>query len=540
MIIETQTLVTQRIPAQRAVPIRAGSPRHSQQAKRFRDRIDVIRIAFWVVLVVLAVVYGTNLVGWPMFNTDDEGTYFAQAWSVLHKQELAHYTYWYDHPPVGWLQLALFIEPLSWFMGSFPAVVAGRAVMVLYTVVTAALLYRLGRNLKLHPVAALAAPLLWGLCPLTIFEGRQIFLDNMQLPWLVGAFVLATDGGRRLQMHILSGLLFAVAVLTKETAVFAGPAILLAVWVFAYRPTRLFSAVGWAAIFSLTVAAYPLYALIKDELLPGAGHVSLYDAIEWQLAAREGSGFLLDPDSVSNQVLNSWLDQDVFLIVAGGLAAAGCLRTRRLWPVSAFLACFIAVALRPSGYLPQMFVVVMLPFAALAVCAVVDLLRTSAARGSLGVRRIVNSGVAVLAAAGAVALLTAWYPQIRFGMTVEANRPYEEAIEYVEQNLPRDSVILTDDIAWNDLVRAGWPSDGFSGAVWYYKIDRDSEARAALPNGWRDVDYVLVGRPMGLLVGTASLNANTDPQVMASYENSDVIRSWGPAEWRVELRKVRG
>ena len=47
--------------------------------------------------------------------TDDEGTYLAQAWAVQHGQGLAHYTYWYDHPPLGWIQLA----GLSWVPALF-------------------------------------------------------------------------------------------------------------------------------------------------------------------------------------------------------------------------------------------------------------------------------------------------------------------------------------------------------------------------------------------------------------------------------------
>ena len=47
----------------------------------------------------------------PMFF-DDEGTYASQAWSVTHLRALAPYTYWYDHPPLGWLVLAA-LEPFG-------------------------------------------------------------------------------------------------------------------------------------------------------------------------------------------------------------------------------------------------------------------------------------------------------------------------------------------------------------------------------------------------------------------------------------------
>ena len=42
---------------------------------------------------------------------DDEGTYTAQAWAIEHWHTLAHYTYWYDHPPIGWLVIAAWTWP---------------------------------------------------------------------------------------------------------------------------------------------------------------------------------------------------------------------------------------------------------------------------------------------------------------------------------------------------------------------------------------------------------------------------------------------
>jgi hypothetical protein len=38
--------------------------------------------------------------------TDDEGAYVSQAWAVLEWRTLAHYTYWYDHPPFRWTTIA--------------------------------------------------------------------------------------------------------------------------------------------------------------------------------------------------------------------------------------------------------------------------------------------------------------------------------------------------------------------------------------------------------------------------------------------------
>ena len=78
-----------------------------------------------LVIVILTV----NISGFPMAS-DDEGTYLAQAWAVATGKGLAHYTYWYDHPPLAWIQLAA----LSWIPDLFgvtgPAVTAGRVAMI--------------------------------------------------------------------------------------------------------------------------------------------------------------------------------------------------------------------------------------------------------------------------------------------------------------------------------------------------------------------------------------------------------------------------
>src|SRR5262245_26143582 len=83
-------------------------------------------------IVILAIAARAwNLFGYPAFS-DDEGTYVAQAWAVQNGLGMAHYTYVYDHPPLGWIQIAA----LSWVptlvAPTLPAVAAGRTVMLVF------------------------------------------------------------------------------------------------------------------------------------------------------------------------------------------------------------------------------------------------------------------------------------------------------------------------------------------------------------------------------------------------------------------------
>ena len=49
---------------------------------------------------------GWNLQGWPGRVNDDEGIYVAEAWAMLVPHHISNYTYWYDHPFLGWAQMA--------------------------------------------------------------------------------------------------------------------------------------------------------------------------------------------------------------------------------------------------------------------------------------------------------------------------------------------------------------------------------------------------------------------------------------------------
>src|SRR5262245_27742023 len=125
----TLTLVPDPAPAAEVSP----NPR-----VRLRIRPDN-----WVLaglLVIVGTVDGWNLTNYPSLS-DDEGTYLAQAWAVRTGTGLTHYTYWYDHPPGGWLQIAL----LSWLPEvAAPdqlAVATGRIVMVIVALINAALVF---------------------------------------------------------------------------------------------------------------------------------------------------------------------------------------------------------------------------------------------------------------------------------------------------------------------------------------------------------------------------------------------------------------
>jgi hypothetical protein len=525
-------------------PPTAAPAEPSPSTARRRRLIALLPTA--AALTWIAVLYGVNLNGYPEYLNDDEGTYYAQAWAVLHG-DLAHYTYWYDHPPLGWLQLALFLKPLEWLVHPLggsdaePVMAAGRLFMTGVAVATAAAVLKVARNLGLPRPVALLAMLVWAMCPLTLYLGRQIFLDSIALMWVMVALALVTSRPR-LHLHVAAGLAFGAAVLTKETALLAGPGIVLALWQCSWRPTRWFNLVGWASATGMVLLSYLLLAGIKGEILPGAGHVSLVGAVEWQLHGRGGGrpfGMFVPGDGAWALLHGSWLVHDAYLLIGGMLLLPFALWLRPVRPI-ALVPLIMFLTMCRGGYTPAMFVIGALPFLALTTTYLGHRAWTaSGAATSRLLRRTTRPIVVSVLAVGLGATALHWAPAVPHALTADENVPYEQALRYVDANLPRDSVILTDDDTWNDLVALGWNSDGWHGPIWHFKLDRDPIARDAnLPGGWKDVDYVLLGRPMTVFQGTEILSAAEAPQAYAALMHSRTIEAWGPPGLQVMLLQV--
>ncbi|HZU80363.1 MAG TPA: hypothetical protein VE991_10650, partial [Acidimicrobiales bacterium] len=109
------------------------------------DRYGPGLAAVSAVLLISAWAQASNMYGAPQ-RRDDEGTYVAQAWAVMHWHVLAHYTFWYDHPPLGWIIMAGWFAVTGGLHSAPSAVDAGRQFMFFVQELNAALLYLLARR----------------------------------------------------------------------------------------------------------------------------------------------------------------------------------------------------------------------------------------------------------------------------------------------------------------------------------------------------------------------------------------------------------
>lgn len=566
MIAEVELARAERPAELAAVP---PAPRRPGPGRRLAAWVWSHRASFLLlgaVLVAVGLVHAWGM-SWSPAPSDDEGTYMAQAWAVQERGQLAHYTYWYDHPPLGWITIAAWTWLTGAFNGAVSAVASGRELMLLVNLANCVLVFLLGRRMGYQRLAAAGAVLMFALSPLGLSYHRMVLLDNMAVTWALAAFVLVSSPTSHLWAYAAGGACFAAALLTKETTLLFLPAVLVQLWTRCDPRTRRFCMTAFVSAVALVVVVYPLAALLKGELLPGAGHVSLVDAVRFQLFTRPATGSVFDPTTTGHRIVREWLGLDAWLLAAGLVLVLPALFSRRLRGTALALAIPAVTVLR-GGYLPGPFVIGLLPFAALLVAGAGSALwrRPQRLRPTKQARRLEAVGRSPRAAlepgresppsgrhrvAGAArrcvvlaAVLTAtavvgpqWASADHHVMTADTGMAVAEATSWLDRTLPRSSRLLVDDALWVDLVERGF--DPHLGVVWFYKLDfsanLDPSVATRLPDGWRHFDYVVLTPVMR--AGLEDLPQGLG-EVRRAIDNSTPVASFGAGEGRVEVRKV--
>jgi 4-amino-4-deoxy-L-arabinose transferase-like glycosyltransferase len=527
------------------------------------SRLDRRASAWLAVQVALfsgvGLVQGTNMLHWPAVNPD-EGTYVADAWAVQTHGALGFYTYTYGHPPLAWVLMSLWTWATSLLGSPIYSVDGERGFMLVVSLTSTWLVYLLARRLGMRQGFAVVAVLLFTLSPIDIYYHRLVLLDNPATAWALAAFVLALTPRRRLWAVAASGACFAAAVLCKETLLLILPALLVAAVQNTSRQTRRYSLTLLVACFIVPLMVYPLYAALKGELLPGPGHVSLLGSIIYQLHGRRGTGSILNPNSISNQTVRLvWLRIDPWLL--GGALVLSPLALFRRSTRAASVAFLIQVVmlLRP-GYLPNMYVIAMLPFAALLIAGSADALwpqvlrswkfvthyHGSSGNANQGSWRTLRTRISLaVAPALAASLLLAsgaaaqdWVRGDSQALSVQADAPQREAESWLVEHVRHDQrVIVGGDVYWIYLIEHGFDSHPVKGGFYsrtvvsYWPLDYDPAVQRYFPQGWRDFDYI---------VSTFDLRI-TDiytPNSAAALLHSRVVATFGSGNDRIEIRAI--
>ena len=528
----TSTAVHDVVGIRQVVPMRRQIRIAVEEWLRAHRRSLVVLLPL---LALVGVVHAKGMAGYPRW-VDDPGTYLSQAWSFQYERALSPYSYFYDHAPAGWMQLGAWSMLTDGFGRHATAIGFGNECMLIAKVASAGLLYVLARRLGISRPGAGAVVLLFGLCPLELVYSRWTFLDNLVTPWLLLAFVLAYSPRRSIAAATGAAMSFAMATLTKETALILLPAFVWAIGQNLDRRNR--SQVIAVAAFCgcLLMGLYPLYALYKGELLPAQDRNSLLGTAQWQLLQRQGSGSLLDPHSGTSATFAGWLHYDRILLLGGAVAIPFGFFVRRLRPVALALAIGWLALLR-GGYLPFMHVLTLLPWSALLVIGVLERAagnwRLAGRRFPLAGWRAGRAGAAVRALViGTVVValgltVASWTPALRQMTSVTAEPPLRSAERWVADNIPRNKVLVVHDAIWTDLVQ----KYGYQPRpIIVYKLDTDPAVRASLHR----IDYLVqpnwyYGTPDGV---------SKYPTVMEARKHAVAVASFGSGDDGVPVYRV--
>jgi hypothetical protein len=544
-------------------------------ARFAKYRVSAALLAVLLVIVGLATAW--NLEGFPGRVDDDEGTYVSQAWAVVYMHTLTHYSYWYDHPPLGWIQIAAFAWITDGFNRVADAVYVGREFMWCLTLVGCVLVYVLCRRLGLRQATSAVAVLLFGLSPIAQYFHRMVSLDNTETIWVLAALVAATSTKAGWGPALRTGICTAVALLSKETAIVFVPVIVWVLWqhmaapadapVTAVSPTAgAHRAAGgdadapvWMPDFSGQWRAWAAERSARAARLKAAGAgpqrgprirrqgrgarfrvfavalgaiVALYplyalqrhqlplwwSTLKWQFFDRPGSGSLLDTGSTTYSMFHQWVSTDPWLLIGGFVAALLCLLSQRLRPFGVALLLQAVIPIH-GGYLPFFYVTAVVPFAAVCIAGTADALWTKAALSRLlpGPAALIGGRYAPYLGRAVVALAALVFA----GYVLPQWAGYLDRGSTVRGNVPylaaaawaERNVPRGDVVVVDDYLWVDLKTHGLD-PLWLWKIS------ATTAPDWESIKYIIIQpQSPGTIAGL--------PSLQGAYQHSVLVKNFG-------------
>lgn len=492
--------------------------------------------AAWIVLVILLVytayLHGNNMFQYPYYESD-EGTYTSQAWSVITEGTLAPYTYWYDHPPVGWLTIATWYSllPDSYFtFGN--SIDTGRVLMLIFFLINTTIVYTIVRSVTKSTLYAALAVVLYVSSPLIIYFSRRVLLDNVQMLWLLLAVVPLLPRTLSLRNFALSGAFFGLAFLTKITAVMFGIPFMYLVIALKDKTHKLFRSFTWLCASGLVVSSYFVFAAIKSELFPpldpSVQRVSFIGSLQFQLSR---GGEKIPFYSQGSEFLNAtivWLQRDPLLVFLSlGMLIVSVLSfyfIKNVWFRFTLLAnLFFLIFLIRGGLVIDFYFMPMSAFLAMLFGFLIwqlGVLIQTKYKGALAKRVSFAIGASLLV------FLAGYYnffvEQTYFLLDETKNQ--KAATQWIKHTLPETSDVLIDATMYVELHDSNYINDKvFTNAEWFYKVSRDPEIRIEkYDNNWQRFDYIALTHEMLKQIS----NFPDDDIVTQTFDNSLPVKKW--------------
>lgn len=493
---------------------------------------------FLIVAIAIGVValQAQNLFQFPYYQ-DSEGTSVSNAWAFVHSGNLSAYTYAYEDPPVGSFTLGLWAVLTGGLSAFGFSINSGRVLMLILHLFTIALIYGVSKKSTKSDLVAIVATLIFAFSPLATSLQRRVLVDNMGVVWLLLALYLVLGDDRRLKHYFLSAIAFGLAVLTKGALIWFMPVFMYIVALRAHKLHRRFASGHWLALAVFLISLYPLYAQMKQELFPEGWflggdfpHVSLVERLSDN---GPDTGRFLNAGRGLQASIEQWTAMDSAtadpVIIYGGViclifTALLAIDHKNLRPILALLLAW-GVKLVLGGTVVSD-AIMLLPFLAIGIGVVIG----SAARAvtSITSSPTVRFGLATITAAIFLYPFGTFYGNRVAIYTVDQVQGQVAAVNWVRQNLPQNSVIVTDNYAFVDL------RDMFPNAHHYWKVDTDPAVKYnILDDDVCNIDYLITTPQVMTDINTFGLDL-----MRRAMETSEVLMSYPNNGWPVEIRQT--
>lgn len=455
-------------------------------------------------LVIALLSLGYGLFDYPYFE-EDEGTYTAQAVSLISQGTLSPYTYWYDHAPLGWIMLSGWMLLTGGITAFGLSLDSGRVMMLVLHLATNLLIVIIAKKWKTKTIATFLAILLFNLSPLAIYYHRRILLDNIMTPLLLASLLFSNWKKHRLMPLILGATCLALAVLVKETAIVFVPAYLVAVLTQLHPKQRTVGLIVTTAWFAGLLSLYPIFAGLKGELLPNPNKVTLLGTLSFQV--HRTGGFFLDSNSNFSNSFTRWFELDQIYIYLAGASLIGylILARRKTWYrlLTISLISYLVFLIR-GGIVIDFYIVPLLALVTL----VMSVALSEIIKQPRGKTLLIVCLFGIIPVYGISYQADHWL--------VNETKPQRLAIEWISDNLDKDTVLAVNSASLTDLrIR------GFSRSDWYLKIERDPAVAEKIGFDWGKIEYTLGSHEQ---YRQYQINSNSLPSLALSF--SEPVRDF--------------
>lgn len=473
------------------------TPINQEKKKRFPLPSWLEALLVMIGLTASLVAHAFNMFNFPRYELD-EGTYMSSAWAVMNGL-ITPYAYGYGHPPVGWIQIAAWVQLVGGFFTFGNALNTGRVIMLFYALGCSLLVYLIVRRMATSRTAGLLAMIIFSLSPLSITYQRQTLLDNIATFWLLLALFLLVVGNSRLFYVAGAAIAFGLSILSKEIFILFVPVMIYATLLYTSKFQRKFAMVAFIYTAIAITSAFILMAILRSELFPPGWlpwdthqHLSLIGTYIGQVKRGNTEGsFLASWDTW-------WVGDKVLMIcsivtVAFNLIVGWWNRKQLL--LALFAISFWLLLIR-GGVVLSFYLIPLIPLVAMNAAFAANTIL-----GWLGklVRFDLVRAVLIL---GVIAAIVPYDIQAStLPLTQHPTTAQTQAMSWIRTNIPRNSFVVINSYLYMDMREPGGASVG-SGAVFpfahvYFNVATDPEIYKLILNNNPDrIDYIVADSEM--------------------------------------------